>query len=183
MAPHSSPLAWKIPWMQEPGRLRSMGSGRVGHDWVTSLSLSTFMYWRRKWQPTPVFLPGEPQGWGSLVGCRLWGRTELDMTEVTQQQQHVVWASRVAQMVKDSAHNAGNLCSIAGLGRSPEGRHGNPLQYSCLENPHGQRSLVGYSPWGHRVGHNWATKHSTAHSVWFSLCVVVFCSYFLIVDI
>ena len=45
--------------------------------------------WRRKWQPTPVFLPGESQGWQSLVGCRLWGRTELDTTEVTyQQQQH-----------------------------------------------------------------------------------------------
>jgi len=40
------------------------------------------MHWRRKWQPTPVFLPGESQGWGSLVGCRLWGRTESDMTEV-----------------------------------------------------------------------------------------------------
>ena len=43
-------------------------------------------YWRRKWQPTPVFLPGESQGWGSLVGCSLWGRIELDMTEVTYQQ-------------------------------------------------------------------------------------------------
>ena len=42
-----------------------------------------FMHWRRKWQPTPVFLPGESQGWGSLVGCRLWGRKELDMTELT----------------------------------------------------------------------------------------------------
>ena len=48
-----------------------------------SLSSFTFMHWRRKWQPTPVFLPGESQGWGSLVGCRLWGRTESDMTEVT----------------------------------------------------------------------------------------------------
>jgi len=45
------------------------------------------MHWRRKWQPTPVFLPGESQGRGSLMGCRLWGHTELDMTEVTQQQQ------------------------------------------------------------------------------------------------
>jgi len=45
------------------------------------------MHWRRKWQPTPVFLPGESQGWGSLVGCHLWGRTESDMTEATQQQQ------------------------------------------------------------------------------------------------
>ena len=51
-----------------------MGSLRVGHDWATSLSLFTFMYWRRKWQLTSVFLPGESQGRGSLVGCRLWGR-------------------------------------------------------------------------------------------------------------
>ena len=83
MTPHSSTLAWKIPWMEEPGRLQSMGSRRVGHDWVTSLSLFTFMHWRKKWQPTPVFLPGESQEWGSLVGCHLWGRTESDTTEVT----------------------------------------------------------------------------------------------------
>ena len=43
----------------------------------------TFMLWRRKWQPTPVFLPGESQGRGSLVGFRLWGRTESDTTEAT----------------------------------------------------------------------------------------------------
>ena len=83
VAPHSSTLAWKIPWMEEPGRLRSMGLLRVGHDWATSLSLFTLMHWRRKWQPTPVFLPGESQGRGSLVGCCLWGRTESDTTEVT----------------------------------------------------------------------------------------------------
>ena len=71
------------PWTEEPGRLQSMGSLRVGHDWANSLSLFTFMHWRRKWQPTPVFLPGESQGWGSLVGCCLWGHTELDMTEAT----------------------------------------------------------------------------------------------------
>jgi len=76
MAPHSSTLAWKIPWTEEPGRLQTMGSRRVGHDWATSLSLFPFMHWRRKWQPTPVFLPGESQGRGSLVGRRLWGRTE-----------------------------------------------------------------------------------------------------------
>ena len=75
MAPHSSTLAWKIPWMKEPGGPQSMGSLRVGHDWATSLSLFTFMHWRRKWQPTPVFLPGESQGRGSLMGCRLWGHT------------------------------------------------------------------------------------------------------------
>ena len=88
MAPHSSTLAWKIPGMEESGRLQSMGSQRVGHDWATSLSLFTFMHWRRIWQPTPVFLHGESQGPGSLVGCCLWGCTESDTTEVTQQQQH-----------------------------------------------------------------------------------------------
>ena len=61
----------------------SMGSPRVGHDRVTSLSLFTFTHWRRKWQPIPVFLPGESQGWGSLVGCHLWGHTESDTTEAT----------------------------------------------------------------------------------------------------
>ena len=78
MAPHSSTLAWKIPWMEEPIGLQSMGLLRVGHDGATSLY--TLMHWRRKWQPTPVFLPGESQGRGSLVGCRLWGaqnRTRL----------------------------------------------------------------------------------------------------------
>ena len=63
MAPHPSTLAWKIPWTEKPGKLQSMGSLRVRHDLATSLSLFTFMHWRRKWQPTPVFLPGESQGW------------------------------------------------------------------------------------------------------------------------
>ena len=81
MAPHASTLAWKIPWLEGPGRLQSMASRRVGHDWATSLSLFTFMHWRRKWQPTLVFLPGESQGQGILVSCHLWGRTESDTNE------------------------------------------------------------------------------------------------------
>ena len=76
-------FAWKIPWMEELGGLQSMGSRRVGHDWVISLSLFTFMHWKWKWQPTPVFLPGESRVQGSLVGCSLWGRTESDTTEAT----------------------------------------------------------------------------------------------------
>ena len=83
MATHSSMFAWKIPWTEEPGRLQSMGLLGVGHDSATSRVLFTFMHWRRKWQPTPVFLPGESQGRGSLVGCRLWGHTESDTTKVT----------------------------------------------------------------------------------------------------
>ena len=83
MVPDSSTLAWKIPWMEEPGRLQSMGSLSR-----TRLNDFTFTFHfhalkKLKWQPTPVFLPGESQGRGSLAGCRLWGHTESDTTEVT----------------------------------------------------------------------------------------------------
>ena len=164
MATHSSTLAWKIPWTEEPGRLQSMGSQRVGHDWATSLSLFTFMYWRRTWQPTPVFLPGESQGQGSLVAA-VYG--------VTQSQTRLKrFSSSSSKRSKgflggsdgeEFACNAGDLSSIPGLGRSPGGGHDNPLQYSCLENPHGQRSTVGYSQsmGSQRVRHDWVTEHST----------------------
>ena len=68
------------PWMEEPSGLQSMGSLRVGQDWETSLSLFTFMHWRRKWQPTPVFLPGESQRreawWAAIYGVAQ-SRTQL----------------------------------------------------------------------------------------------------------
>ena len=91
MAPHSSTLAWKIPWAEEPGRLHSMGLLRVRHHWASSLSLFTFMHWRRKWQPTPVFLPGESHGrgasWAAIYGVaqsRTWlsDSTELNWTSM-----------------------------------------------------------------------------------------------------
>ena len=78
MAIHSSTLAWKIPWMEKPGRLQTMGSLRVRHDWATSLSLFTFMHWRRKWQPTHSSvlawrIPGmeEPGGLPSMGSHRV----------------------------------------------------------------------------------------------------------------
>ena len=95
MAPHSSTLAWKIPWMEEPGRLQSML--RVGHDWATSLSLFTFMHWRRKWQPTPVFLPGESQGRGEPGGLPSMGshRVGHDWSNLAEQREipfrHKLW--------------------------------------------------------------------------------------------
>ena len=69
---------------------------------------------------------------------------------------------------RESTCNLGDLGLIPGLGRFPGGGHGNPLQYSCLENPYGQRSLVGYSLWGHREleTNDWATKQSTARGRW-----------------
>ena len=86
MEPHSRTLAWKIPWMEEPGRLQSMGSLSRTRQSDFTFAFH-FHHWRRKWQPTPVFLPGNSQGRESLVGCRPWGRTESNTTEATQQQQ------------------------------------------------------------------------------------------------
>ena len=98
MAPHSSTLAWKIPWMEEPGRLQSMGSLGVGHDWATSISLFTFIHWRRKWQPTPVFLPRESQGRGSLVGCRPWvAQSRTRLKRLSSSSKH-----HILQIIKDN---------------------------------------------------------------------------------
>ena len=69
---HLHTLAWQIPWTEEPGGLPSMGSQRVGHDWATSLSRFTFMHWRRKWQPAPVFLPRESRGGAEPGGLPLF---------------------------------------------------------------------------------------------------------------
>ena len=75
MAPGSSTLAWQIPWMEKPGMLQSMGSLTVRPNWETSLSLFTFMYWRRKWQPMPVFLPGESRDGGAAIDGVAQSRT------------------------------------------------------------------------------------------------------------
>ena len=107
---------------------------------MTSLSLFTFMHWRRKWQPTPVFLPGESQGQGSLVGCCLWGRTESVMTEEMQQQQQKLFPN----INKKKTNTRGRFFR--------EG-NGTPLQYSCLEN-----LMEGGAWWAavHRVAKSWA---------------------------
>ena len=84
MAPHSSSLAWRIPWMEEPGGLHSMGSLGVGHNGATSLS----RIGEDNGNPLQCSRLENPRDGGSW-GCRLWGRTESDTTEVTQQQQQV----------------------------------------------------------------------------------------------
>ena len=100
MGTHSSTLSWKIPWTEEPDRLRSMGSLEVRHGWASSRSLFIFMHWRRQWQPTPVFLPGESQGQRSPGGLpSMWSHrighdwSDLAATQQQQQQQGIwVWA-------------------------------------------------------------------------------------------
>ena len=95
MATHSSILAWHIPWMEEPGRLQSMGLLGIRQDWATSLSLFTFMHWKRKWQPTPVFLPGESQGrgawWAAVYGVAQ-SRTRLKRLS-SSSSNNIIWPS------------------------------------------------------------------------------------------
>ena len=98
MAPHSSPLAWKIPWVEEPGRLQSMGSRRVGHDWVTSRSLFTFMHWRRKWQPTQCSCLENPRdggAWWAAVSGVAQSRTQLKWLSNSSS-----YANRASQIVQ-----------------------------------------------------------------------------------
>ena len=115
MAPHSSTLAWKIPWMEEPGGLRSMGSLRVGYNWATSLSLFSFMHWRRKWQPTPVFLPGESQGRGMSMGSHRVGHDWSDSSSHPLRPLKPYWISLLfswASLVAQTVKNLKNLPAL-----------------------------------------------------------------------
>ena len=102
---------------------------RCGFDpWVETIP------WRRKWQPTPVILPGESHGWGILVGYSLQGCKEPNPTE---QLSLSVFTSQEALVVKNPPEKAGDVKDmglISGLRRSPGEGNGNPLQHFCLEN-------------------------------------------------
>ena len=119
MAPHPSTLAWKIPWM-EPGRLQSMGSLGVGHDWATSLSLFTFMHWRRKWQPTPVFLPGESQGrWSLWAAVYRVAQSRTRLTRLSSSSSMGTWRSQPQRgSLKSRSCSLQNL--VQGLQRNSE---------------------------------------------------------------
>ena len=100
---HSSTLAWKILWTEEPGRLQSMESRRVGHDWATSLSLSTFMHWRRKWQPTPVFFLENPRDGGAW-----WAA----IYEVAQSRAQLKWLSSSRPLFEHWIFHRFHMCSV-----------------------------------------------------------------------
>ena len=137
-----------------------MVSLRVGHDWATSLSLFTFMHWRRKWQPTPVFLPGESQGWGSLVGCHLWGRAESDTTEATQQHEGTGWCPGMPTQWLPSVQDA---------------ELGSSKQLDCVFWPHGfwmENPIScgpGISPAGWSLVQLWAWNTPPAFFFFFNL--------------
>ena len=124
--------------------------------------------WRRKWQPTPVFLPGESQGQGSLVGCRLWGRTESDTTQVMQQQQQQPQnLARHVQLVGGrkrlpwwlSGKESTCQCRSRGfdpcVGKIPWRRAWQPTPVFLPGKSQTKESGRLHSPWGQtRVGHN-----------------------------
>ena len=133
-----------------------MRSLRVGQDWATSLSLSTFMHWRSKWQPTPVFLLGESQGRGSLVGCHLWqSQTRLkwlaaavyfcstlsfELNQTVSNPTCIVFMTMfVAFLMSEMVRNLPAMqetwvWSLGWEDTLGKGGNGYPLQYSCLEN-------------------------------------------------
>ena len=100
VAPHPSTLAWKILWTEEPGSLQSMGWLRVGHDWVTSLSLFTFMHWRRKWQSTPWSVRLENPRDGGAWWPAIYG--------VTQSRTRLKWLSSSSRTVEQAKGREGS---------------------------------------------------------------------------
>ena len=126
MATHSSILAWRIPWTEELFGLQSMGSQRVGHDWVTFISLHFSTSHASKF-----YL------WNILNVIKVFWKRYKSIHNY-----FIIFLTLNSGLVfpggpesKESACNAGDLGLVSGLGRSPEKGNGNPLQYSCLENP------------------------------------------------
>ena len=129
MAPQSSTFVWRIPWTEKPGGLQSMGSLRVGHDWVTSLSLFTFMHWRRKWQPTPLgsFLenPRDRGAWWAAVHGVAQSRTRLK--QLSSSSNHYIYycgqefwrRSGVAIVVNKRVWNAVLGCNLKNIQATP----------------------------------------------------------------
>ena len=159
VAPHSSTLAWKIPWTEEPDRLQFMGTLRVRHDWATSLSLFCIGEGNGNLlQCSCLENPRDRGPWWAAVYrvAQSWTRLKRLSSSSTHWQ---LWASQVALVVKNLSANAGDTRdegSIPGSGRSPGEGHGNPLQYSRLENPMDRgawQAMVIGSQW---VGHNWS---------------------------
>ena len=149
MATHSSTLAWKIPWTEEPGRLQSMGSLRVGHDWATSLSLFTFMHGRRKWQPTPGSCLENPRDGGA------WWAAVHRVTKSWTRLSDFTFAFHFHALEKEMAIHSSILAwRIPGMGE-----------------PGGLPSLG-----SHRVGHDWSNLAAVAAAAAQTLILPNWCS-------
>ena len=155
MAPHSSTLAWKIPWMEKPGRLQSMGSWRVGHDWVTSLSC-TGEGNGNPLQCSCLENPGDRGAWWASVygAAQSWTQLKrLSSSRSSHSNRRKIslpwWLSG-----KDLSANAGDMGSVSGLGRSNAERNGNPFAWKIqfAKEPCGLQTMV-----LQRVGRDWVT--------------------------
>ena len=150
MAPHSSTLAWKIPWMEEPGRLQSMGSQRVGHNWTTSLSFFTFMRGRRKWHPTPVFLPGESQGggaWWAAVSGFAQSRTRLKRLSSSSSSKLIPWLTDdINTLLCTHILRSGRAQWLRTWRSFPGGASGK--ESACR---HMRRKKLGFDPWVRKI--------------------------------
>ena len=156
MAPHSSTLAWKIPWTEEPGGPQSMGSLRVRHNWAIPLSLFTFMHWRRKWQPTPVFLPGESRDGGA------WWTAVSGVTQSQTQLKRFSSSSSSSGKEPPCQCRKCKRCRLnPWVWKIPWKRKWQSTPVFLSGKSHGQRSPAGYSPWGHKELDT--TEHNTAH--------------------
>ena len=143
MAPHSSTLVWKLPWTEEPGRLQSMGSLRVGHDWATSLSLFTFHFHA---------LDKERATHSSILAWRIPGMGET--------------GGLPSLGLHRVGHDWSNLAAAAAAAVyfDREG-NGNPLQYSCLENPRDGRDWWA-AVYGIAQSHMWLKRLSSSSILW-----------------
>ena len=151
MAPDSSTLAWKIPWTEEPGGLQSMESLRIRHGWATSLSLFTFMHWR-KWQPTPVCSclenPRDGGAWWAAISGVAQSQTQLKQLSSSS-------SSQLHQKTPGGSDSKKTTwqCRRCGfnpwVGMIPWRRKWQPTPVFLPGKSHGQRNLVGYSPWDH----------------------------------
>ena len=137
MAPHSSTLAWKIPWKGEPGMLQSMGSLRVRHDSVTSLSLSCIGEGNgNPFQCSCLENPRDGGAWWAAISGVTQSRTRLKLLSSSSSKE--VMGFLGGSVVKNPPADAGDGGLFPGLGECPGEGNGNPLQYSCLENPTGR---------------------------------------------
>ena len=117
--------------------------------------------------------------------CFMWKDSLSDSTFCIKLCDFTLWTSITfsdwiflhSSVGQDSACNAGDLGSIPGLGRSPGEGNGNPLQYSCLEDPHGQRSLASPSPWGHRKSDTTERLNQTTSEILSCYCSHGFCQW------
>ena len=145
MAPHSSTLAWKLPWTEEPGSLQSMGSLRVGHDWVTSLLPSTFMHWRRKWQPTSV-LAWRILGMGGAWWAAIYG--------VAQSQTQLTWLNSSSSYICVCVY----IYTYIYIWRKWQ-----PTTVHSPGKSHGRRSMAVYDPCGCKESDTTEWLHFTSY--------------------